>query len=106
MEPTMPTQTKPVLLLFDVYETLLDMEFFEKKVNTLLNSKRGYLYWFEMFMEYCFLSNSLQQYYPFTEIAKATLQMAGRALGETVSDEKAQEAIELFDDLALKEGMT
>ena len=99
-------QLKPRLLLFDIYETLLDMELLERRVNAILNSKRGYIYWFEVFMQYCFVDNSLSTYHPFSAIARSTLQMAGKSLGVNVSSNQADEVVELFDHLPLKEGIT
>ena len=52
---------KPRLILFDVYETLIDMNEMEKRVNHLMNSKRGYQIWFELFMQYCFVDNCIDQ---------------------------------------------
>lgn len=97
---------KPRLLLFDVYETLLDMEMLERRVNAVLNSKRGYVFWFELFMQYCFVDNSLDEHHPFASIAKATLQMAGKTMGETIAETQAEDVIELLNHLPLKEDTT
>ena len=69
---------KPRLILFDVYETLIDMNEMEKRVNHLMNSKRGYQIWFELFMQYCFVDNCTVQFNNFTSIAKATMGMAAK----------------------------
>jgi 2-haloacid dehalogenase len=107
MEPSSsPEGEKPRLLLFDVYETLLDMEMLERKVNAILDSKRGYLFWFELFMQYCFVDNALDVHHSFSSIAKATLQMAGRSLGKGTSEDQADEVVELLNHLPLKEGVT
>ncbi|RYZ26893.1 MAG: haloacid dehalogenase type II [Chitinophagaceae bacterium] len=106
MEPSPTQKKKPKLLLFDVYETLLDMEMLEKKTNAILNSKRGYLYWFELFMQYCFVDNSLDEHHSFASIAKATLNMAGRNLGTHITDNQADEIVELLNHLPLNEGIT
>ena len=94
---------KPLLLLFDVYGTLLDMALVEKKVNALLNSKRGYAFWFEIFMQYCFVDNCLQSFHPFGDIAKATLQMTARMVGESINENQAEEVLELLHHLPLRE---
>jgi len=92
--------------LFDVYETLLDMELLERKTNAILNSKRGYLYWFELFMQYCFVDNSLDEHHSFASIAKATLDMAARNLGVYITNDQADEIVELLNHLPLNEGTT
>ena len=107
MESSSPIEkVKPKLLLFDVYETLLDMEMLERKANIILNSKRGYLYWFELFMQYCFIDNSLDIHHSFVSIAKATLQIAGKNLGEHITEDQADEVVEMLNHLPLKEGIT
>lgn len=97
---------RPQLLLFDVYETLLDMEMVERKINSLLDSKKGYALWFELFVQYCCIDNLLATPNSFAAIATATLQMAGRIMGEPVTEEKADEAVDLLNHLPLKEGIT
>lgn len=96
---------KPTLLLFDVYETLLDMSAVEKRVNTLLNSKRGYALWFELFMQYCFVDNCIEQFNPFPDIARATLLMAGKALGEKVDETDINDLLLIMRHLPVKEGV-
>lgn len=96
---------KPTHILFDVYETLLDMEPIERRVNDLLNNKRGYSYWFELLMQYCFVENSLQTFTCFPAIAGATLKMAGKTLGVSVADAQADEIVDLFYHLPLNEGI-
>jgi len=100
-EPELPA--KPALLLFDVYETLLDMENVERRVNGLLDSRRGYLFWFELMMQYCFADNLLNTHHSFADIAKATLQMAGQTLGEPITEAQAGEVVELMNHLPLLE---
>lgn len=88
--------------MLDVYQTLLDLSDLEKRVNELLNSRRGYALWFEMFMEYLFVENSLGQFNDFTEIGKATMQMAGKKLGVAVKVEQAEDVIELLKHIPLR----
>jgi len=81
--------SKPGLsFLFDVYQTLLDMGEMEKRINHLMDSKRGYQIWFELFMQYCFVDNCTVQFNGFTSIAKATMQMTGKTLGTNINDDE------------------
>jgi 2-haloacid dehalogenase len=62
---------KPKVIVFDVYETLLSMSDVERKVNQVMDSTRGYIIWFELFMQYCFVNNSLDSFQDFISIGKA-----------------------------------
>ena len=81
------------------------MSLLEKRVNSLLNNKRGYALWFELFMQYCFVDNCVKQFNPFAEIATATLHMAAKALGGKVADSKASDLLLLLKHLPVKEGV-
>lgn len=94
---------RPKVMVFDVYETLLDMSEVERKINALTDSKRGYSIWFELFMEYCFVNNSLDTFHDFISIAKVTLQMAGNILGKTIYDPEANDLLELLKHLPVHE---
>ncbi len=112
MEPMQPGKdinksvARPTLLLFDVYETLLDMSSVEKKVNILLDNKRGYALWFELFMQYCFVDNCIEQFNPFPDIAKATLQMAGKIFGKKIAVSEVDDILLLLKHLPVKEGVS
>lgn len=95
----------PKVILFDVYETLLDMTEAEKRVNLLLNSKRGYALWFELFMEYCFVDNCTVQFNDFSSIAKATLQMAAKTLGTSIDESACNSIVRVLEQLPLKENV-
>ena len=95
--------TKPILILFDVYETLLDMAEIEKRVNSLMESRRAYTIWFQLLMQYCFVDNCTTQFNDFLSIAKATLQMAGASLGTSISDDEIHDTLELLRHLPLHE---
>lgn len=94
---------RPKVMVFDVYETLLDMSEVERKINALTDSKRGYSIWFELFMEYCFVNNSLDTFHDFISIAKVTLQMAGNILGKIIYDPEANDLLELLKHLPVHE---
>lgn len=95
----------PKVILLDVYETLLDMAEVERRVNVLLDSKRGYAFWFELFMQYCFVDNCTVQFNDFASIAKATMQMAASSLGKTVSEHGINDVLELLKHLPVHNGV-
>lgn len=94
---------QPAVVFIDVYETMLNMEDVERKVNSIMDSKRGYVIWTELFMQYCFIENCLHRFNDFLDIGKATMQMAGKILGRNVSDTQAQSALELLKHVPLHE---
>ena len=95
MEDNKQQIATPKVILLDVYETMLDMSEMERRVNTMLDSKRGYIIWFELLMQYCFVDNCTEQFNDFAAIAKATMKMAGKMLGRTVTDNETNEILEL-----------
>lgn len=95
----------PKLILLDVYETILDMGEIEKRVNAMMKSKRGYIIWFELFMQYSFVDNCTVQFHDFQSIADATLKMASQVLKTEVSSEDVQSVLELMKHLPLKENV-
>lgn len=96
---------KPQLILLDVYETLLDMTEIERHVNQLTDSKRGYLLWFELLMEYTFVDNATSSFHDFSSIAGATLTMTCEMLGCKVNNETVKDVLELMKQLPIKEGV-
>lgn len=89
----------PKVILFDVYETLLNMAEVERLVNNILNNKQGYVIWFELFMQYCFVDNCISQFNSFDSIAGATLEMAGKSMRRSVSKEDTNEILEMLRQL-------
>jgi 2-haloacid dehalogenase len=101
----MPNMTKPKLILLDVYETLLDMTDIERSVNHLMDSRRGYAIWFEVFMQYCFVDNCTGKFNNFMSIANATMHMCGKNLGVNVTDDDAEDVLNLLSQLPVHEGV-
>lgn len=95
----------PKIILLDVYETILDMSDIEKRVNNLMNSKRGYILWFELFMQYSFVDNCTVQFHDFASIAEATLSMTARMLNEKIQSDDIKEILELMKHLPIKENV-
>lgn len=77
------------------------MEEVEKKVNNILNSRSGYVIWFNLFMEYCFVDTCITQFNTFTDIAKATMKMTGKLLSREIENQEIENVLELFKQLPL-----
>ena len=99
------SQTKK-LILFDVYETLLDLQSIKKKVNSILDSKRGYMHWLDLMTQFCLVDNCTGTFHNFLTIAEATLTMAGRDLGKSINREEADKIIHQLGHLPVNEGVS
>jgi 2-haloacid dehalogenase len=96
---------RPKLILLDVYETLLDMSEVEKKVNTLLESKRGFIIWFEMLLQYSFADNCTGQFHSFNDISRATMSMVAKILGVKIKDQHLDIVVDMMKQLPINEGV-
>jgi 2-haloacid dehalogenase len=96
----MEKNKKPSVILFDVNETLMDMSPLKKKVNNILNSKRGFRIWFGMLLQYSLVENCTGQYHDFSAIASATLDMAAKALQKEIGEDEKKEALALMKKLS------
>ncbi len=96
----MEENKKPSVILFDVNETLMDMSPLKKKVNNILNSKRGFRIWFGMLLQYSLVDNCTGQYHDFSAIADATLDMAAKALEKEIEEDDKKEALALMKKLS------
>lgn len=101
-----PANYRPKVIIFDVYETLLDMKSVKRRLNSLMNSKRAYIIWFELFMQYTFVDNSTVQFHDFISIAGATLKMTGEVFDREIDEDNSREIIEMLKSLPLKEGVS
>ena len=97
------TDTKK-LIVFDVYETLLDLQSIRKKINSLLDSKRGYMHWLDLMTQFCLVDNVTGTFHNFLTIAEATLTMAGKDLGKEINREDADKIIHQLGHLPVNEG--
>ena len=69
------------LILLDVNETLLNMSLLKKKINSLLDSSKGFRIWFGMLLQYSLVDNCCtKNYHGFAHIAGAILNIAAKAL--------------------------
>jgi 2-haloacid dehalogenase len=94
---------RPKVIVFDVYGTLTVMSDVERKVNQIMDSIRGYTIWFELFMQYCFVNNSLDSFHDFISIGRTTLKMASHKLGRAISDAETNEVLTLLKHLPVHE---
>lgn len=91
---------KSTVILFDVNETLIDMSPLKKKVNSVLDSKRGFQIWFGMLLHYSLVDNCTGVYHDFSTIANATLDMAAKALEKELDEDEKKETLALIKKLS------
>ncbi len=85
------------IILFDVNETLLDMAPLKKKINSLLNSTKGFRIWFGMLLQYSLVDNCTNNYHDFSAIADAALDMAAKA---EIDQKEKKEALQTIKELS------
>ncbi|GAC1587583.1 MAG: haloacid dehalogenase type II [Ginsengibacter sp.] len=86
------TIKKPIVILFDVNETLMDLTPLKKKVNALLSNNKGFQVWFGMLLQYSLVDNHTE-YHDFSAIASATLDMAAYNFGVHLSATSKHDAL-------------
>jgi 2-haloacid dehalogenase len=95
----------PKLVLLDVYETMLDMGEVKKQVNNLMGSKRGYILWRELLLQYCFMDNCMAQFNNFMSIAKAAMQMTADTFDKDVTEDSINRTLEILKHLPIHQGV-
>lgn len=89
----------PIVILFDVNETMLDMSPLKGKVNLLLGTEDGFRIWFGMLLQYTLVDNSTRSYHDFPAIADATLDMAAKTMGKKLNEGDKKAALGLIKRL-------
>jgi 2-haloacid dehalogenase len=84
---------RPELLIFDVNETLLDMEPIRKAINETLKSVSAFDLWFSKLLQLSFAESLTGEYRDFSKIGKASLGMIAHKLSVEVSEEKIKEIL-------------
>jgi 2-haloacid dehalogenase len=91
----MPTieQSRPAVLLFDVNETLVDLNPLREKINEILLEGDGANLWFATLLQYSLAMTVAGQYAPFHEIGAAVLRMLARNREVVLDEEGARKAL-------------
>lgn len=87
------TRNGPVVLLFDVNETLLDLRPLQDSINSVLLEPEGAHLWFTTLLQHSLVMTVGERYAPFPEIGLATLKMLAKNREVVLSDEDARKAI-------------
>lgn len=84
---------RPVVLLFDVNETLLDLEPLQERIDTVLLENGSSKLWFTTMLQYSLVLTVSGKYEPLADIGAATLTMLARNRDVVLSKEEAKEAL-------------
>lgn len=85
---------KPKLIIFDVNETLLDLESMRTSVGKALNDNEGLLpLWFSTMLHYSLVDTTRGEFHDFGKIGVAALQMVAKNNGINLTNEQAKQAI-------------
>lgn len=85
---------KPKLIIFDVNETLLDLESMRTSVGKALNGDESLLpLWFSTMLHYSLVDTTRGEFHDFGKVGVAALQMVAKNSGITLTDEQAKQAI-------------
>lgn len=96
----MPTAVPaPLVLLFDVNETLLDLAPLKQKVGDILLDPHAASLWFTTMLQYSLVMTVSEQYVPFGDIGAATLQMLARNYDMVLDPDDAKAALALMRTL-------
>lgn len=90
---TQPTPGRPAVLLFDVNETLLNLEPLEESIDAVLLENGASKLWFTTMLQYSLVLTVSGEYRALSEIGAATLQMMARNRDVVLSEADAKEAL-------------
>ncbi|WP_276166808.1 haloacid dehalogenase type II [Zobellia alginiliquefaciens] len=78
---------KPELLIFDINETLLNLEPLTRAINDALGSEHAFSLWFRTLLHYSLAETLTGNYEDFSAVGKATLKMTMQKFGKNLSDD-------------------
>lgn len=84
---------RPTVLLFDVNETLLDLQPLEERIDAILLENGAARLWFTTMLQYCLVLTVSGKYQALADVGAATLQMMARNREVVLSDADAKEAL-------------
>ena len=90
---------KPKLIVFDVNETLLDLEPLRLKVNHALNNNFAFEIWFCKLLHYSLVETVTERYNDFSSIAAATLRMVAQSFEIDIPDTEITHILSHIKDL-------
>lgn len=93
------TPPKPKLLIFDVNGTLLNMESIKEAINYAYKHPGAFTQWFSWLLQYSLVDTVTKSYHPFSEIAKASLQMTADSLQANIDEAFMEDILKSMQQL-------
>lgn len=93
------TPSKPKLLIFDVNGTLLNMDSIKETINYAYKHPGAFTQWFSWLLQYSLVDTVTKFYHPFSEIAKASLEMAANSLQINIDEGFMQDILQSMQQL-------
>src|SRR5215472_4271497 len=87
------------LIVFDVNETLLDLQTMEPTFERIFGDKKDMRLWFANLVMYSLVLTLAGRYAPFTDIGAAVLKMMTDTQGTEIGDADKQELKEKFSTM-------
>ena len=86
-------------LIFDVNETLLDLEPLKNNINTALENENAAEVWFAQLLQYSLVETITGTYHDFTEIAAAIFKLNAQKHEKEFSDKQVNEILGVINKL-------
>ena len=90
---------KPSLLIFDVNETLIDLDQLKKATNKALGSSKAFDFWFAQLLEFSSVETLIGSYRDFGEIGAAVFRMTAQKLSVEIQDKEIKEITGMIKEL-------
>jgi len=87
------------IILFDVNETLLDLQPLKTAVNNLLKNEHAFQQWFGQLLHYSLVDNCTNNYHDFVAIAGAALNMTASMNGKKVTETETTNILQIIKKL-------
>ncbi len=91
--------TAPGIILFDVNETLLNMDPMKESINSLLGTNNGFQTWFGLLLQYSLVENCTNSYHDFVAIAGAAMDMTATMYAKKISPEEKINTLQIIKNL-------
>jgi len=98
MNKTIP-MNRPKILIFDVNETLLNLDPMKERINRVFNHDYAFQQWFALMLQYSLVDNVTGQYHDFGEIGKAAYKMTAEVLGIELPESEMEPTLKMIRTL-------
>jgi 2-haloacid dehalogenase len=79
---------RPLVLIFDVNESMLDLSGMASEINKSFQDDSAFKQWFSLMLQYSLVDNVTGRYHDFGKIGDATMRMTAQLLGKEISEDE------------------